>query len=97
MSQVWKKSYERSIQFLRWFIVLTFLGVVASTLTECRPFPHYWQVDPDPGPECRLGYAQLATMGTSSVLMHLLLVGIPIPIIVKSRMTLKRSGPFAIL
>lgn len=79
---------------LRWFLLLTFLGVVVSTIGECQPFKRYWQVIPDPGPKCRLGYAQLATMGTANVITDLILVSLPIPIIVRSSMCLKRYDPF---
>lgn len=78
------------LQFIRWFLVLTFAAVVIATLAECQPFAGYWQLIPDPGPRCRQGYAQLITMGSSDVITDLLLVCFPIPIIMKSAMTLKR-------
>lgn len=70
--------------------MLTFVAVVIATLTECQPFHKYWKLIPDPGARCRLGYAQLITMGTSDVITDLLLVGFPIPIIIKSTMPTKR-------
>lgn len=90
VSQSWTTTYEKAIVALRWFLLVTFLGVVASTIGECHPFNHYWQVSPDPGPKCRLGYAQLATMGTANVITDLILVSLPVPIIVRSSMCLKR-------
>ena len=47
---------------------------------------------PDPGPRCRLAYAQLATMGTSSVVADLILVLFPIPVVLRSRMSFRRYG-----
>lgn len=88
--QVWRRSYQIGLQFIRWFLVLTFIGVVIATLSECRPFTHYWQVVPDPGPQCRQGYAQLITMGTSDVITDLLLIVFPIPIVLRSSMPMKR-------
>lgn len=88
--QHWRKSYEVGLQFIRYFLVVTFVAVVVSTLAECQPFPHYWQVVPDPGPKCRQGYAQLITMGTCDVITDLLLVGFPIPIIIVSSIAMKR-------
>ncbi len=82
--------YERIIVVLRWFLLVTFLGVVGSTLGECQPLTKAWQVIPDPGPQCRLAYAQLATMGTANVLTDLILVMLPIPIILSSIMTVRR-------
>ena len=89
-SQVWKRSYERMLQFIRWFLALTFAAVIVATLAECQPFYLYWQLIPDPGPRCRQGYAQLITMGASDVITDLLLVCFPIPIVIKSAMVLKR-------
>ena len=90
-SQVWNRSYEIGLQFIRWFLIITFVAVVIATLSECRPFYKYWQVVPDPGAKCRQGYAQLITMGASNVSTDVLLVAFPIPIILKSHMALKRK------
>ncbi|KAI9674230.1 MAG: hypothetical protein M1817_002048 [Caeruleum heppii] len=93
----WKRSYEIGIQFLRWFLVVTFIAVVISNFTECRPTHHYWQVVPDPGPRCRQGYAQLLTMGTLDVITDLLLVCFPIPIILRSSMRAMRKFELILL
>lgn len=93
----WKKSYQRGLHFIRIFLLVTFLAVVIATLTECQPFDHYWQVVPDPGPRCRQGFAQLITMGVADIITDILLVCWPIPIIVRSRMPLKRKLSLVIL
>ncbi|KAG9228561.1 hypothetical protein BJ875DRAFT_235128 [Amylocarpus encephaloides] len=91
ISSIWRESYERVLIFLRWFLLVTFIGVVIADLAECQPFDHYWQVVPDPGPKCRQGYAQLLTMGTCNVITDLLLVLFPIPIIIRSKMRMQRK------
>ncbi|KAL9641015.1 MAG: hypothetical protein Q9204_000418 [Flavoplaca sp. TL-2023a] len=96
-NQVWRQSYEYVLQFLRWFLAVTFLAVVVATLAECQPFDHYWQVVPNPGAKCRQGYAQLITMGTSDVITDLLLVTFPIPIVLKSHMAAKRKASLILL
>ncbi|KAL8662518.1 MAG: hypothetical protein Q9202_004663 [Teloschistes flavicans] len=96
-SQVWRKQYEIGLQFIRWFLVVTFVAVVIATLAECQPFSHYWQVVPDPGAKCRQGYAQLITMATSDVITDLLLVAFPIPIVLKSHMAVKRKVSLVLL
>lgn len=90
-SHVWKDSYEFCLQCIRWFLAVTFVAVIIATLSECQPFSHYWQVVPDPGGKCREGTAQLITMGTSDVITDLLIVGFPIPIVLKSAMNTKRK------
>lgn len=96
-NQVWRRKYELGLQFIRWFLAVTFVAVVIATLTECQPFTHYWQVVPDPGAKCRQGYAQLITMGTSDVITDLLLVAFPIPIVLKSHMATKRKISLVLL
>jgi hypothetical protein len=87
----WKKGYEWGLRGIRIFLVVTFLMVLIATLAECRPVTHYWQVIPDPGPQCRQGYAQLLTMGIADIVTDILLIAFPIPIIVRSSMPLKRK------
>lgn len=96
-SQVWRRKYELGLQFIRWFLAITFIAVVIATLAECQPFTHYWQVKPDPGAKCRQGYAQLITMGTSDVITDLLLVAFPIPIVLKSHLPAKRKTSLVLL
>lgn len=96
-SHVWKRSYEIGLQFIRWFLALTFIAVVVATLAECQPFDGYWQVIPDPGPKCRQGHAQLVTMGASDVITDILLIVFPIPIVTKSAMATKRKFSLVLL
>ncbi|KAK5730968.1 hypothetical protein LTR15_000906 [Elasticomyces elasticus] len=79
---LWRPSYEWTLQGIRVFLGLTFIGVVVATLAECSPFNHYWQVIPDPGPHCRSGYAQLITMGVSDIVTDVLLIVFPVTILV---------------
>jgi hypothetical protein len=88
---IWRRSYERILQSIRWFLLVTFIAVVIADIVECHPTDHYWQVVPDPGGKCRQGYAQLLTMGTVNVITDLLLVVFPIPIIIRSQMGVKRK------
>ncbi|KAI9847597.1 MAG: hypothetical protein M1837_002171 [Sclerophora amabilis] len=91
IAQFWKRSFLAGLSSLKWFLLVTFLAVVITTLSECQPFTHYWQVVPDPGPQCRQGYAQLLTMATVDVITDFLLVVFPIPIIIRSQMPMKRK------
>ncbi|KAK0948082.1 hypothetical protein LTR29_000606 [Friedmanniomyces endolithicus] len=90
--RIWRPSYEWALQGIRIFLGLTFAAVVVATLTECQPFNHYWQVVPDPGPQCRLGYAQLITMATCDMVTDILLIVFPIPIVLRSGQTWRRKA-----
>ena len=96
-SSMWKRSWEVTIHAIRWFLGLTFIAVVIATLTECRPFPHYWQVVPDPGPHCRQGFVQLITMGVSDTITDLVLVAFPVPVILASHMPITRKISLVLL
>jgi hypothetical protein len=96
-SITWTRSHHLTLLFIRGTLVATFVAVVISTLAECRPFYHYWQVLPDPGPQCRQGYVQLLTMASCNVITDLLLVFFPVPIILFSHMTRKKKIQLVLL
>lgn len=91
------RSHEKTLIFIRWFLLVTFIAVIIADISECQPITHYWQVTPDPGAKCRQGYAQLLTMGTVNVLTDLLLVLFPIPIIIGSTMRIKKKIQLVLL
>lgn len=93
----WSKKYERSVLAMRCILVGTFVAIVISDLAECQPFYHYWQVLPDPGGQCRQGYANLFTNGVCNVLTDILLVALPVPLILLSSMTVTRKLQLVLL
>ncbi len=93
----WRRSYEIGLRVIRYFLLATFAAVVIGTLAECQPFRHYWQVVPDPGPQCREGVVQLLTMGTCDIITDLLLVVYPIPIVLMSAMPTTRKISLVLL
>lgn len=82
----WAKSYEYGLRFMYGFLILTYIGVVIATLSECQPFTHYWQVVPDPGPKCREGLVQLIVMGVCDMVTDVVLIVFPIPLVWQSSM-----------
>jgi hypothetical protein len=82
--RIWRRSYELTLRGIRIFLLVTFIAVVISTLTECQPFEHYWQVIPDPGPRCRQGYGFLLTMSICDIISDILLIAFPIPVVLNS-------------
>ncbi|KAI1503964.1 hypothetical protein F5X99DRAFT_81558 [Biscogniauxia marginata] len=96
-SITWKRSHEITLHGIRCTLLVTFVAVLIADLVECRPFEHYWQVVPDPGPQCRQGYAQLVTMSTCNIVTDLLLVFYPVPIILTSHMSTKKKVQLTLL
>ncbi|KAG9241212.1 hypothetical protein BJ878DRAFT_243262 [Calycina marina] len=89
--KIWNRLHEIVLQFIRYFLLATFIAVAIADLAECQSITRYWQVVPDPGGKCRQGYAQLLTMGTANVMTDILLVAFPIPIIIGSQMGTKKK------
>jgi len=97
-SSFWKRKYEIQLRAIQIYLLATFVAVVISTIGECQPITHYWQVAPDPGPQCRQGFAQLITMGVADITTDILLIIFPIPIFIKSKgMPLKRKISLVLL
>lgn len=95
--RIWRRRYEATLQGIRVFLFVTFAAVVVATLSECRPFHAYWQVIPDPGPQCRQGYAQLLTMGACGIVTDILLIGFPIPVVLASGQSWQRKLQMGLL
>jgi hypothetical protein len=87
----WAKSYELGLRLIYGFLALTFIGIIIGTLAECHPFSHYWQVVPDPGPQCREGLVQLLVMGVCDIVTDLVLIIFPIPVVLRSSMPVKKK------
>ena len=94
---MWKKKWETTLNAIRWFLIITFAGVVIATLVECQPFYLYWQVTPVPEARCRQGFAQLITMGVSDIITDIALVVFPLPVIFASKMRLGRKISLSLL
>lgn len=83
-------SHGKNQKILKWFyffLFVTYVGTIVSVLGTCRPFSGYWQVIPDPGPQCRSGHEFLVTMGLSNGISNLALVLFPLPVIFASRLS----------
>lgn len=87
----WAKSYELGLRLIYGFLAITFIGVIIGTLAECSPFSHYWQVVPDPGPQCREGLVQLLVMGVCDIVTDVVLIAFPIPVVLRSKMPLHKK------
>ncbi|OAQ98677.1 hypothetical protein LLEC1_04259 [Akanthomyces lecanii] len=86
-----KKVYLRLTMFLRYALGVSFIAVLVADLAECQPVTQYWQVTPDPGGQCRQGFAQLITMGTASAVIDIILIVFPVPIILSTRIPTQRK------
>jgi len=93
----WRRAYNNTFVAIRCLLAATFVAVVISTFTECHPASHYWQVIPDPGGPCRQAFAQLITFAICNILNDLALVLFPVPIILSSKMPVRRKVQLILL
>ncbi|KAG0128166.1 hypothetical protein HOY82DRAFT_39465 [Tuber indicum] len=84
------KPYGLLIDITYVTLFLTYVAVVFVTFLECRPFPVYWQMIPDPG-RCVQAVAQLVTMGSLNILTDAVLILIPLPLVFRARLPLIRK------
>ncbi|KUL90173.1 hypothetical protein ZTR_02068 [Talaromyces verruculosus] len=94
---VWTRTFQVALRSIEYFLASTLAAVIIATLVECHPFSHYWQVTPDPGPYCRLGYANLLTMGVCDILTDIFLVILPVSLFLASAMSVLRKFQLTIL
>jgi hypothetical protein len=74
-------------------IATTFVAVIFVIFLSCRPFNHYWQINPDPGNVCQaavsgaiLWSSFITNVGTDGYLLL-----IPIPMLWKSSLKLYKK------
>jgi len=73
------------------FIVLTFIGVLLSTLLECRPLPLFWAYSPGKDIACQKGLANLLTMAIANMITDIMLILLPIPVLWKMTMSTSKK------
>jgi hypothetical protein len=74
-------------------IATTFIAVIATIYLSCRPFHHYWQINPDPGNVCQAAISKpiLWVSFVSNVATDVYLLLIPIPMLWKSSLRLLKK------
>lgn len=74
-------------------IVTTFIVVIMTIYLSCRPFHHYWQINPDPGNVCQAAISQpiLWVSFVSNVSTDIFLFLIPVPMLWKSSLRLLKK------
>lgn len=98
---------QRISRILWWFIVLTFVAVLLSTLLECRPLSRSWEYDPSHQSQsfvalnnssaylwpvsCQKGLSNLLTMAICNIVTDVALILLPIPVLWRMRLSTAKS------
>ncbi|KAF7552717.1 hypothetical protein G7Z17_g4128 [Cylindrodendrum hubeiense] len=92
--------YSRFVDILPWgkrvvnalwiFIVVTFIAVLATTLSECRPLSLMWALNADDDREtCHRAVGQLILMAICNIISDVALILLPFPILQHLRLDIK--------
>ncbi|GES57977.1 hypothetical protein ATEIFO6365_0004005300 [Aspergillus terreus] len=80
------------------FICLgTYTAVILTIFLHCRPLHKNWQVYPDPGLNCSADYVNYIVIAVTNVTTDAILLTIPLPILAKVRIPLRRKLVIGIL
>ncbi|KAH8701591.1 hypothetical protein BGW36DRAFT_423898 [Talaromyces proteolyticus] len=71
--------------------VCTYLSVLFTILLHCRPLHGNWQVNPDPGDHCTYDLINYIVIAVTNVTTDAILVTIPIPLLVRVKISLSRK------
>ncbi|KAF1958356.1 hypothetical protein CC80DRAFT_534123 [Byssothecium circinans] len=87
------ERYRTRIHIALGLIVSTFIVVILTIYFSCRPFHHYWQINPDPGNVCQAAISKpiLWVSFVSNVSTDIFLLLIPIPMLWKSSLRLLKK------
>ncbi|KAF2708822.1 hypothetical protein K504DRAFT_380567 [Pleomassaria siparia CBS 279.74] len=79
---------------LAWvFIAVSYVAAICMVFFKCWPLHRQWQINPDPGNNCQPGFSKLQVSFIMAIntATDLYLMAIPIPIIYKARLDIKRK------
>ncbi|KAK4108571.1 hypothetical protein N656DRAFT_761243 [Canariomyces notabilis] len=77
--------------------VLAYAGVIATIWGHCTPVQKNWQVVPYPGDQCTLGVANYLSLVVLNVSTDLVIVSIPVPLLWKVKLDIRKKMFIGIL
>ncbi|KAJ4346488.1 uncharacterized protein N0V89_010417 [Didymosphaeria variabile] len=85
-SQEGLKRYRIRIYIAIGLIAITFVTLIFTIYLSCRPFNHYWQINPDPGNTCQAAVSKpiIWVMFVGNVSTDIYLFVIPLPMLWQS-------------
>ncbi|KAH8686371.1 hypothetical protein BGZ61DRAFT_533913 [Ilyonectria robusta] len=83
---------------LWWTIMFTFVGVLITTLAECRPLHLNWDIVPENERDsCSQGVANLLVMAVSNAVTDIALLILPFPMLYNTQLDRKHKGQLSVL
>ncbi|KAH7175632.1 hypothetical protein EDB81DRAFT_939765 [Dactylonectria macrodidyma] len=84
-------KYQKTVRYTQIACVLAYIGVIAVIWGHCTPVHKNWQVRPYPGDQCTLAVANYLTLVVLNLCTDFVIVCIPVPLLWKVKLTLKRK------
>ncbi|KAL5355495.1 hypothetical protein BJX96DRAFT_64527 [Aspergillus floccosus] len=88
---------QKLVKLNAFICVATYAAVILTIFLHCRPLHRHWQVYPDPGLNCSADYINYIVIAVTNVTTDAILVTIPIPILAKVRIPLRRKLVIGVL
>ncbi|KAK3904349.1 hypothetical protein C8A05DRAFT_31886 [Staphylotrichum tortipilum] len=84
------RRYRLRVHFGFALVAAGYVASIAAVLLTCRPFHHYWQINPDPGNFCQAAVSRPIVWASfaANISSDLYLILIPLPLLWKSRLRL---------
>ncbi|KAL2823777.1 hypothetical protein BDW59DRAFT_148324 [Aspergillus cavernicola] len=82
---------QKLVKFNAVLCASTFVAVIMTIFLHCRPISKHFQVYPDPGLNCSADYVNYIVIASTNVVTDAILLSIPIPLLAKVRLALRRK------
>ncbi|BCS27973.1 uncharacterized protein APUU_61021S [Aspergillus puulaauensis] len=84
-------TQQKLVKFNALLCACTFVAVIFTIFLHCRPIERHFQVYPDPGLNCSADFVNYIVIAATNVLTDGILLCIPIPLLLKVRLQLRRK------
>ncbi|KAK2761670.1 hypothetical protein FQN54_001498 [Arachnomyces sp. PD_36] len=94
----WRYRFQIQIGFA--LVIGTFIAAIITIFAACRPFPNYWQIEPDPGNVCQPAVSRpvVWVSFTANIVTDIYLILIPLPMLWRSTLkTIKKVASTFVL
>ncbi|KAL4770625.1 hypothetical protein BDW60DRAFT_208999 [Aspergillus nidulans var. acristatus] len=88
---------QKLVKFNVGLCAATYVAVILTIFFHCRPLSKHFQVYPDPGLNCTADFINYIMIATTNVLTDAILLTIPIPLLAKVRLALRRKLVIGVL
>ncbi|KAK9561765.1 hypothetical protein V6Z79_004617 [Aspergillus fumigatus] len=76
---------------------LSYVAVIFTIFFHCLPIQKHWQIYPDPGDHCTVDRINYIVLAVTNVCTDAVLVSIPVPLLAKVRLALRRKLVIGVL